>query len=49
VIFTKFLPYGEYLIVYYRLDPLSDGLRGVAMVTNFRVKIGNNRTIYLYS
>jgi len=38
-IFTKFSPYGRYLIVDYRFDPFSNGSRDVAMATNFKVII----------
>jgi len=41
-IFTKFLPYGAYLIVDYRFDLFSDGSRDVAISTNFMVKIGKS-------
>jgi len=49
VIFTKFLPYGRYLIVDSRFDFLfSDGLRNVAMATNFRVKMAKSDYTLLF-
>jgi len=47
--FTKFSPYGRYLIVDYRFYPLFDGSAVVGIATNFMVKIDKNRTIHLYS